>query len=198
MRISDWSSDVCSSDLHAVEQAEQQERGQDRQQGQDGPGLAPEQFRPDQGQVFHRSLLWLPPLRRQGRVGEGCLSDQFEPWAPPPCLPLPSQGEESCHACVACSTSVPLSRCSVWLAYSEALGSWVTMTMVLPCSRLSTCSRPRISSADWRSRSPVGSSQISSVGSDTIARRSEEHTSELQSLMRISDAVFCLKKKKQN
>src|SRR3546814_9733567 len=30
-----------------------------------------------------------------------------------------------------------------------------------------------------------------------IARRSEEHTSELQSLMRISYAVFCLKKKKK-
>src|SRR3546814_5459258 len=30
------------------------------------------------------------------------------------------------------------------------------------------------------------------------ADRSEEHTSELQSLMRISYAVFCLKKKKQN
>src|SRR3546814_5063409 len=29
-------------------------------------------------------------------------------------------------------------------------------------------------------------------------RRSEEHTSELQSLMRISYAVFCLKKKKKN
>src|SRR3546814_10056491 len=29
-------------------------------------------------------------------------------------------------------------------------------------------------------------------------RRSEEHTSELQSLMRISYAVFCLKKKKIN
>src|SRR3546814_8914212 len=28
-------------------------------------------------------------------------------------------------------------------------------------------------------------------------RRSEEHTSELQSLMRISSAVFCLKKKKK-
>src|SRR3546814_20422591 len=28
-----------------------------------------------------------------------------------------------------------------------------------------------------------------------VARRSEEHTSELQSLMRISYAVFCLKKK---
>src|SRR3546814_4485255 len=30
-----------------------------------------------------------------------------------------------------------------------------------------------------------------------IAGRSEEHTSELQSLMRISYAVFCLKKKKK-
>src|SRR3546814_6002950 len=29
-------------------------------------------------------------------------------------------------------------------------------------------------------------------------RRSEEHTSELQSLMRISSAVFCLKKKKNH
>src|SRR3546814_7893107 len=32
----------------------------------------------------------------------------------------------------------------------------------------------------------------------TSTWRSEEHTSELQSLMRISYAVFCLKKKKQN
>src|SRR3546814_7276589 len=32
--------------------------------------------------------------------------------------------------------------------------------------------------------------------SEDDARRSEEHTSELQSLMRISYAVFCLKKKK--
>src|SRR3546814_2419811 len=31
-----------------------------------------------------------------------------------------------------------------------------------------------------------------------LAERSEEHTSELQSLMRISYAVFCLKKKKKN
>src|SRR3546814_4906691 len=32
---------------------------------------------------------------------------------------------------------------------------------------------------------------------DPVRYRSEEHTSELQSLMRISYAVFCLKKKKQ-
>src|SRR3546814_5673317 len=33
------------------------------------------------------------------------------------------------------------------------------------------------------------------VGVAMVAERSEEHTSELQSLMRISYAVFCLKKK---
>src|SRR3546814_10533936 len=40
-------------------------------------------------------------------------------------------------------------------------------------------------------RAPEASSSRNDIGS-----RSEEHTSELQSLMRISYAVFCLKKKK--
>src|SRR3546814_5441805 len=35
------------------------------------------------------------------------------------------------------------------------------------------------------------------IASDYSGGRSEEHTSELQSLMRISYAVFCLKKKKK-
>src|SRR3546814_2165662 len=38
----------------------------------------------------------------------------------------------------------------------------------------------------------------SSARAAIAARRSEEHTSELQSLMRISYAVFCLKKKKKH
>src|SRR3546814_8191413 len=38
--------------------------------------------------------------------------------------------------------------------------------------------------------------QFSTANPGTSAKRSEEHTSELQSLMRISYAVFCLKKKK--
>src|SRR3546814_8827768 len=41
---------------------------------------------------------------------------------------------------------------------------------------------------------PVGVPLLKHVA----AHRSEEHTSELQSLMRISYAVFCLKKKKKN
>src|SRR3546814_6288427 len=62
---------------------------------------------------------------------------------------------------------------------------------------------------EWRSLPQVDSVQLDS---DWVRRleailgfiriglgmlRSEEHTSELQSLMRISYAVFCLKKKKQ-
>src|SRR3546814_5820723 len=43
---------------------------------------------------------------------------------------------------------------------------------------------------------PLGVLMGRSVIADRILR-SEEHTSELQSLMRISYAVFCLKKKKQ-
>src|SRR3546814_1808706 len=54
-----------------------------------------------------------------------------------------------------------------------------------PCSRRSLVLIARQAPMTWRMRfrGPKG--------------RSEEHTSELQSLMRISYAVFCLKKKKK-
>src|SRR3546814_5489191 len=47
---------------------------------------------------------------------------------------------------------------------------------------------------------PLGDETISAqpCDKDRTFFRSEEHTSELQSLMRISYAVFCLKKKNQN
>src|SRR3546814_7394188 len=50
------------------------------------------------------------------------------------------------------------------------------------------------------SRRPVRFFACVRNATDHLASRSEEHTSELQSLMRISYAVFCLKKKndKQN
>src|SRR3546814_2634576 len=56
----------------------------------------------------------------------------------------------------------------------------------------------------WQSLSPKEKEIISTAVVEardyqrTVNRRSEEHTSELQSLMRISYAVFCLKKKKNN
>src|SRR3546814_7591388 len=47
-----------------------------------------------------------------------------------------------------------------------------------------------------RRRPDIAQAELSLAASDaTLDARSEEHTSELQSLMRISYAVFCLKKK---
>src|SRR3546814_7686140 len=44
---------------------------------------------------------------------------------------------------------------------------------------------------------PDGRADGADVGDGQAEQRSEEHTSELQSLMRISYAVFCLTKKKR-
>src|SRR3546814_3579943 len=67
-----------------------------------------------------------------------------------------------------------------------------------PCRRMDRATRPPVVGRDdgdrreltqrrrWPNRPPTRG-----------RRRSEEHTSELQSLMRISYAVFCLKKKKK-
>src|SRR3546814_7232824 len=48
------------------------------------------------------------------------------------------------------------------------------------------------------SRSRCAAPILALPGGGSVRARSEEHTSELQSLMRISYAVFCLKKNKQN
>src|SRR3546814_4795280 len=49
------------------------------------------------------------------------------------------------------------------------------------------CCLPSVSFSRWAKQAHFGK----------VGFRSEEHTSELQSLMRISYAVFCLKKKKK-
>src|SRR3546814_7243880 len=54
--------------------------------------------------------------------------------------------------------------------------------------------RPNLRRPAWSRRERRG--QSAEWDLIRTARRSEEHTSELQSLMRISYAVFCLKKKK--
>src|SRR3546814_5577206 len=59
----------------------------------------------------------------------------------------------------------------------------------------------RYGEAAAQGRPPRGQQDILDRSRDTVQtafRRSEEHTSELQSLMRISYAVFCLKKKKSS
>src|SRR3546814_3471742 len=58
-----------------------------------------------------------------------------------------------------------------------------------PCASAGVASLRRMAETGRRGRSPRRA---------PAPARSEEHTSELQSLMRISYAVFCLKKKKQH
>src|SRR3546814_2549200 len=69
-------------------------------------------------------------------------------------------------------------------------------------SDLSTPSHPNsIATAASEAVPTPASTSTGTPAPSTISRiviRSEEHTSELQSLMRISYAVFCLKKKKKS
>src|SRR3546814_2076321 len=60
-----------------------------------------------------------------------------------------------------------------------------------------TTRNPRLCRCDRGRFSRIGPGPLRTVrrGDNEPAFRSEEHTSELQSLMRISYAVFCLKKK---
>src|SRR3546814_6645722 len=81
----------------------------------------------------------------------------------------------------------------------------ISSTMVSPgCGAAGAAPQTRSASARARSRIAAGTSKSwytrsawPSHRASRSGRRSEEHTSELQSLMRISYAVFCLKKKKQ-
>src|SRR3546814_6024869 len=119
MRISDWSSDVCSSDLH-------------------GPvSPSPPGRKELMADDFERQLLRRMADDERGTWREALRAD-FAPWF------------DDLHFGLACGDG--------WRAILRDLTTAIAQIVGGP--------------------------------------RSEEHTSELQSLMRISYAVFCLKKKK--
>src|SRR3546814_10462302 len=85
--------------------------------------------------------------------------------------------------------SVPIARLVAMVVSQQAIDRQAGHTGF---PRSDTRGRPRLGSLPGRLRDILlGRCVLLSV-------RSEEHTSELQSLMRISYAVFCLKKKKKN
>src|SRR3546814_5219808 len=83
-------------------------------------------------------------------------------------------------------------------AYRENTGNGISFVVHTRLSSLTEVNF-RIIARIFRDQQQVVSREIHPCvfqARDGITQRSEEHTSELQSLMRISYAVFCLKKKK--
>src|SRR3546814_5490651 len=156
MRISDWSSDVCSSDLPV-------DVGIGGSSDLDGECTVADYGQPDVQALGHQFLQQCRECAR-GYLGKIVLHD------------LPSAHGE------------PLRPCG-----NEALGDRLAddASMLfregLQLSRVAADDRGRDLKAITRCQ-----------GELAHLARSEEHTSELQSLMRISYAVFCLKKKKQS
>src|SRR3546814_7682090 len=75
-------------------------------------------------------------------------------------------------------------------------GAPVTIRVMGEDQPLSGHVEGRSAGIDDRERTTAAGSLLANVNPTFSWVRSEEHTSELQSLMRISYAVFCLKKKK--
>src|SRR3546814_10755509 len=61
--------------------------------------------------------------------------------------------------------------------------------------KLTKSDRPQAEDGEGARHHYLPAGLVAAVEGDTVRLRSEEHTSELQSLMRTSYAVFCLKKK---
>src|SRR3546814_10240225 len=126
MRISDWSSDVCSSDLRAA--------------GMDDSVS-------DETSASSSSRSTAPPTLTTAKRAASSCEKRLRYWLISFVLPMPESR-----------------RTMVWRVWRlDCMGVPVIVRLL-----------------------PVGA-----------ASRSEEHTSELKSLMRISYAVFCLKKKNQ-
>src|SRR3546814_821372 len=170
MRISDWSSDVCSSDLRALRAL--QRRGR--------------QLQPVEHAALGGRLLALACRRR------------FRRWA------LRGRPEAVEHASTRLPLGRGLSRASAAVA-GIANRAWIFAHLAHGSRARAKdlhrrAFRPFRQSDLARQSAPVGESTnlripVAAIVGRHILRRSEEHTSELQSLMRISYAVFCLKKK---
>src|SRR3546814_9136119 len=137
MRISDWSSDVCSSDLTMVL---------------------------DSGYLAFAG------------VSKGVFSAFHLPWIGGDSADVPAAAPQA----IPLETSSPSRNQSVGLICNPESPATEAPA---PVSR----PKARVPDPPSKRRTPTRSE----------LERSEEHTSELQSLMRITSAVFCLKKKQQ-
>src|SRR3546814_6479547 len=108
-------------------------------------------------------------------------------------------------------TQPPTKRTSAPAAVRAAITARVSGAVIQGCGSIRCVALPAVMKPPRRSvrrvarhhdavdhaRRPQPCASRMAGGEVDIEKRSEEHTSEIQSLMRISYAVFCLKKKKR-
>src|SRR3546814_5004638 len=102
--------------------------------------------------------------------------------------------EESAAPDRAAASKLIFNAATMWTGY--AIRSYLSPPIFTAKRRIACDSASRsyhVLRIDPRSRHPLR--RIGRFRGESLSRRSEEHTSDLQSLMRISYAVFCLKKK---
>src|SRR3546814_7934583 len=147
MRISDWSSDVCSSDLF---------------------GRRIDLFHDERKRIAHAGI--------EQRLALGDERVEF--------------GQEIGHfasfATASASWPIVSSSGSMFKGRTMSHSSSIAATRSITVSESSSRSRAKLT---------VSPSTTPFLLKGSMSSRSEEHTSELQSLMRISYAVFCLKNK---
>src|SRR3546814_10866182 len=123
-------------------------------------------------------------------------------------LPLPQLWAQATKLGYLSYASLPGDRsdCTLWPGATTS-GLATPSASVGPRDENAATASSAVSAVPWSSLAPTVMTHGSSPGLAIVrdpapwlpaetTTRSEEHTSELQSLMRISYAVFCLKKKK--
>src|SRR3546814_4389453 len=100
----------------------------------------------------------------------------------------------SSDVCSSDLSSRTLVQTSLYLSSSDSFNAFMAGSLAQPFSMMSSEKASRVPEVEGGPNTEM--TELGREGS--TSDRSEEHTSELQSLMRISYAVFCLKKKKPN
>src|SRR3546814_778195 len=180
MRISDWSSDVCSSDLIASASID------------DPSGRICDVIFPIAGKDKLAAII--KESQAKGALDRRIYKVMRRSWANHYRRMLPSL----------LSALEFRSNNAVWCPVLAAL-DWIRSKVDDGCRYVPPHAVPgdEVIPARWRSSVIDEEGRVNRISYELCVlaqlrdriRRSEEHTSELQSLMRISYAVFCLKKK---
>src|SRR3546814_3463130 len=98
-----------------------------------------------------------------------------------------------CSSDLSCAVSTL--KLPVMMPLPPVIADWMRGAEITSSSRMMAKMRPTLSRVASPKRLAPSVSKLKETAGRPSWSRSEEHTSELQSLMRISYAVFCLKKK---